>query len=64
MAFDDPNDERNSASYHTGKTCVESGCDLPAGTAWSPHWCFACNVKRMQRISRSLSSMYVEEETP
>ena len=49
--FEDPNHEGNSNKYHTGKLCVERHCNNPAGTAWSPRWCFECNVKRMRDIS-------------
>jgi len=54
--FDDPKDEGNSDKYHTGQLCIE-GCGRPAGTAWSPHWCFECNVKRINRISKQLEVM-------
>lgn len=53
--YADPTDEGNSTKYHTGALCVEPGCDKPAGTAWSPHWCFECNVKRMDSISAGLA---------
>jgi hypothetical protein len=49
--YKDPNDEFNSPKYHTGKDCIEPGCSKPAGTWWSPLWCFECNVKRIDRIS-------------
>jgi len=57
MGFDDPNDEGNSSRYHTGKECVEAECHNPAGTAWSPYWCFECNVKRMKGIAKSLQEI-------
>lgn len=47
--FGNPRDVRNGPKYHTGKLCIE-GCGRPAGTAWSKHWCFKCNVERMKRI--------------
>lgn len=50
-AFEDPSDPGNGPEYHTGKPCIEAGCDRPAGTAWSPYWCFECNVKRIKRVS-------------
>lgn len=52
MAHDyrDPNDPYNSRSYHTLKPCIEAGCNDPAGTWWSPLWCFRHNVERMDRI--------------
>lgn len=40
----------NSPEHHTGKPCIEAGCDKPAGTVWSEHWCFEHNVERMDRI--------------
>ena len=49
-AFEDPNDDGNSPRFHTGGPCIEEGCDKPAGTAWSPYWCFECNVARMKKI--------------
>lgn len=61
MAFDDPKDEGNGPEYHTGKKCIE-GCGRPAGTAWSPHWCFECNVVRMRRIEKNLREMIGEKK--
>ena len=49
-------DEGNSKKYHTGKLCIE-GCGRPAGTAWSPYWCFECNVKRMNRINEGFERL-------
>ena len=48
--YDDPKHEGNSAKHHTGKECIE-GCGRPAGTAWSPYWCFECNVDRINKIN-------------
>lgn len=53
-AFEDPRHEGNSERHHTGKHCIERGCERPAGTAWSPLWCHPCNVTRMRRIDGSL----------
>lgn len=55
IAYQDPNNKGNSPKHHTGKKCVgDMGvvkkCDKPAGTAWSPYWCFECNVIRMDKI--------------
>lgn len=55
-AFEDPNHPGNGPEHRTGKPCIESGCDRPAGTAWSPHWCFECNVERMRRIGAFLQT--------
>lgn len=53
-AFEDPSHEGNSAKYHTGKQCVTKGCTAPAGTWWSPLWCFDHNVERVKNITASL----------
>ncbi len=54
IAYQDPDHEGNSAQHHSGKPCHTRGCKEPAGTAWSPLWCFKHNVERMDRISASL----------
>ena len=56
-AYSDQNHQGNGKEYHTGKLCVEEGCDNPAGTAWSPYFCFACNVKRINRINRQFDAL-------
>lgn len=61
--FEDPNNLGNSEKYHTGKECIEPGCDNPAGTAWSPYWCQSCNAKRINKISFQLVSMIKKMET-
>lgn len=53
----DPEDPLNASSYHTGRPCIEKGCDRPAGTHWSPYWCQPCNSARMSRISASLEAL-------
>lgn len=50
--YDDRDDPRNGSEYWTGEVCIEPGCTNPAGTAWSPYWCYDCNVKRIDRINR------------
>ncbi len=62
-AYADPNHRGNSADHHTGKPCVERGCDKPAGTAWSPLWCFDHNVERLQRCDRFFQSLKSEMTT-
>lgn len=54
IAYQDPAHEGNSAKYYTGKYCITKGCKAPAGTKWSPLWCFEHNVARMDRISSQL----------
>ncbi len=56
-SFEDPNHIGNSPAYHTGKPCIEPGCERPAGTAWSEHWCFECNVERIRRIDKALNEL-------
>lgn len=60
--YNDPDSEYNGSKYHTGKLCIE-GCGRKAGTAWSPHWCFECNVKRIDRISEQLEKMLSKESS-
>ena len=55
-AWEDPNDPRNGPKYHTGKECCEPGCTRPAGTWWSPYWCFQCNAERMSRSDRQINN--------
>lgn len=55
--YADPNDPANGPKYHSGKPCIELGCEKPAGTAWSPHWCFRHNAERMARIDRSMDEL-------
>jgi len=62
-AYEDPNSDGNSSKYHTGELCVE-GCGRPAGTHWSPHWCWQCNAQRMQRITQSLEDIQGRFNTP
>jgi hypothetical protein len=57
IAFEDPNHEGNSPKYHTGKPCIEPGCDKPAGTWWSPYWCFEHNVERIKRVTRQFDEI-------
>lgn len=54
MAYEDPNSPGNSPVYHTGKSCLEKGCNKPAGTYWSPWWCFEHNVERIRRINKGI----------
>lgn len=55
--FDDPLDPLNGAEHHTGRPCIEPGCERPAGTWWSPHWCQPCNAERLRRISSHLDDI-------
>jgi len=55
--YNDRECEGNSEKYHTGKVCIEHGCNNPAGTAWSPYWCVECNIKRMDGITKSLEKI-------
>lgn len=55
--YADPRDPFNDPSHLSGRTCIEKGCDRPAGTKWSPYWCQPCNAERMDRISKALEAM-------
>jgi len=61
-AFEDPQNPGNGKEYHTGKKCIEKGCDRPAGTWWSPCWCFECNVQRIKRIDKKLVELVEERK--
>lgn len=61
-AFEDPSHEGNGPKYHSGQPCHEKGCSNPAGTKWSPYWCFEHNVERMHRISKSLEDIAAQYE--
>lgn len=54
MNYENPDHDGNSPKWHTGKPCVEKGCGKPAGTWWSPLWCFDHNTERMRRVSAGL----------
>ena len=55
--YEDPNHDLNSARWHTGKPCIETGCNEPAGTAWSKLWCQKHNAERMSSIGVSLTKI-------
>lgn len=55
--YNDKNAEGNSSKYHTGKPCINEGCENPAGTSWSPYWCIDCNIERMDHISDQMDQM-------
>lgn len=55
--YEDPNDRLNGPEHHSGKPCITKGCMKPAGTGWSPHWCFQHNKERMTRISKNLNDI-------
>ena len=55
--YQDPKHEGNHSRHNTGLPCIESGCKRPAGTAWSPYWCFECNVKRMDHVCKQMGDM-------
>lgn len=64
--YADPNYPGNSKKYHTGKPCVTLGCNNPAGTAWSPYWCFECNRDRMKSIDtnfKKITAKFRDTET-
>lgn len=58
--YNDITHKGNSKKYHTGKECIKLGCNKLAGTAWSPFWCFECNVKRIDKINKQFETILVE----
>lgn len=57
-AYADVTHPDNGPAYWTGLPCINEGCDRPAGTGWSHLWCFRCNVRRMDKITRSLEEIH------
>jgi hypothetical protein len=55
--YEDPEAEENSEKYWSGKECIVKGCSKPAGTAWSPHWCFKHNVQRLNNITKQFTKL-------
>lgn len=60
--YEDPKDAGNGPEHHTGKECIERDCDNPAGTSWSPFWCFECNRARMRKITGQLEALIEERQ--
>jgi hypothetical protein len=60
----DPDDPLNGPEHRSGRTCVEKGCNNPAGTAWSPYWCQSCNAARMDHIAQQLGKLLNRTSTP
>lgn len=54
MDYRDKADEGNSSAHHTGRPCINRGCDNPAGTYWSVLWCYEHNVERMDLVNDRL----------
>jgi hypothetical protein len=63
LACYDKDHKGNSDKHYTGKSCITPKCNNPAGTAWSPLWCFDCNVKRLKRINKNLAKMIGRERS-
>jgi len=55
--YNDRTCEGNSAKHHTGKICIEPGCNNPAGTAWSPYWCVDCNIERINLVTKQMEDL-------
>jgi hypothetical protein len=41
----------------SGRTCVETDCDQPAGTLWGPLWCPAHDEERLNRVSGGIENL-------
>lgn len=48
---------RHVCQQPSGRTCVEDGCEEPAGTWWGPYWCPEHDKERLDRISASLDQI-------
>jgi hypothetical protein len=44
----------------SGRTCIEDGCNEPAGTKWGPLWCPDHDKERLDRITASLESILAD----
>ena len=51
-----------SKKYHTGKKCIEPGCNEPAGTLWGYYWCPKHDIERKKRITSSMEEILQEME--
>lgn len=49
--------EERAALEPSGRTCIEPGCDKPAGTPWGPYWCPDHDDERIERIDRQLAQI-------
>lgn len=52
--------ESHVCQQPSGRTCIESGCDLPAGTLWGPLWCPDHDRERLERVTRQMESLLNE----
>lgn len=48
---------RHVCQQPSGRTCIEPGCDKPAGTLWGPYWCPEHDQERLDRIGRQLAEI-------
>ena len=55
--YNDREAEGNSDKYKTGNKCLMTGCNNPAGTAWSPFFCVDCNIDRMDKITLQMEDI-------
>jgi hypothetical protein len=57
--YNDPDAPGNTDPEHRRPDlqCADQPCDEVPGTAWSPYWCFAHNVERIDRITRQLDEL-------
>lgn len=58
--FENPKSDGNSPKHHTGKPCIEHGCNEPAGTAWGKLWCQKHNAERLNRVSKGFENIEKE----
>lgn len=56
--WEDPGHPHNSSLHHTGEQCIADNCYEPAGTWWSPYWCFFCNRERIRKININFKEIF------
>jgi len=56
MSHPDCNDG-HTCQRPSGRPCVQSGCDEPAGTLWGRWWCPEHDQQRLDRIGAALTAI-------
>lgn len=44
--------------HPSGRGCVETGCDKPAGTWWGPNWCPEHDKERLDRVTGQFLALF------
>jgi hypothetical protein len=48
--YKDKSSPLHSSKYHSGKICIEEGCNKPAGTYWNINLCSECTILKIDMI--------------